>query len=385
MWKAEGQRPTVALKRKFNSSEPGIWVSSISHVALLVAGVVAYSAPTFPEAEEGIPVEVITDNQFSQITKGETDAKQVQPTPKPRVDRVADKAEQRDPGEDKRDAPAPPKRPAELKVAEAEEAAAATPPPPPPPPPPARAEAKPQPTPEDQIKLVEAEQAEALARQKAAEAKAKAEAEAKARAAEEARIRKAEAEAKAKAAAEAKAKAEAEAKAKAEAKKIADAKAKAEAEAKARKEAQLAKKLDFGDLKQFLDSKDRNQSTGSSGSEINRTASLGTQTGTAAKLNPSQRDALMGWFREEISRCYTAPISASAGDVTEPILDIRLNQDGSLSAAPSVLRTGSSAIDRAVADAALRAVRRCAPYRVPAQFAPYYSDWKILNVQFDLS
>jgi len=125
----------VALKRKFNTSEPGIWVSAISHMALLVAGVVAYSAPTFPEAQEGIPVEVITDNQFSQITKGETDAKQVQPTPKPRVERVADKAEQRSPGEDKRDAPAPPKRPAELKVAEAEEAAAATPPPPPPPPP----------------------------------------------------------------------------------------------------------------------------------------------------------------------------------------------------------------------------------------------------------
>jgi colicin import membrane protein len=33
----------------------------------------------------------------------------------------------------------------------------------------------------------------------------------------------------------------------------------------------------------------------------------------------------------------------------------------------------------------LRAVRRCAPFRVPAQFAPYYSDWKTLNVQFDLS
>jgi colicin import membrane protein len=118
---------------------------------------------------------------------------------------------------------------------------------------------------------------------------------------------------------------------------------------------------------------------------VSKTASLGTQTGSAQKLNPSQRDALMGMLREQIERCYQAPISASAGDATPPVLDIRLNQDGSLSTEPAVLRVGASTTDRAVADAALRAVRRCAPFRVPAQFAPYYSDWKTLNVQFDLS
>jgi colicin import membrane protein len=74
-----------------------------------------------------------------------------------------------------------------------------------------------------------------------------------------------------------------------------------------------------------------------------------------------------------------------SGDFTPPMLDVRLNQDGTLSAEPRVLQAGSSSTDRAMADAAARAVRRCAPYRVPAQFAPYYSDWKILNVQFDLT
>lgn len=370
----------MGLRFKFNTSEPGFWVSGISHAALLAAGLLAYSAPTFPEAEEGIPVEIVTDNQISQITKGETTAKQVQPTPKPRADRVADKQELRDPGEDKRDAPAPPKRPAEMKVAEQEQATAAAPPPPPPPPPPARAEPK-----AEETKLVEKDDAEAIAQQKAAEAKAKAEAEAKVRAAEEARIKKAQAEAKAKADAQAQAQAEAEAKAKADAKKLAEAKAKADAEAKARKDAELARKLDVGDLRQFLNTKDKNQSTGATGAEVSKTASLGTQTGSAQKLNPSQRDSLMGLLRQQIERCYQAPISASAGDATAPILDIRLNQDGSLSSDPSVIRAGATATDRAVADAAVRAVRRCAPFRVPAQFAPYYSDWKSLNVQFDLS
>jgi len=36
-----------------------------------------------------------------------------------------------------------------------------------------------------------------------------------------------------------------------------------------------------------------------------------------------------------------------------------------------------------VADAALRAVRRCAPYRVPARFAPFYEDWKYWLIEFD--
>jgi colicin import membrane protein len=374
----------VALKLKLNTSEPGVWVSGVAHAALLGAALFSLSAPSFPEAQEGIPVEIITDNQLSQITKGETSAKQVQPTPKPRAERVADKVEQRDPGEEKRDVPAPPTRPAEMKVAEKEEVVAA-PPPPPPPPPPSRAEAEAKAKAEEARQLIEKAEAEAIEQRKIQEAKAKAEAEAKAAEAKA----KAEAEAKAKAVAEAqaKAKAEAEAKAKAEAeaKRVAEAKAKAEAEAKAKRQAELAEKFNPGDIRQLLQSKEKAQSSGSTGSEVQKTASLGTATGTAAKLNPSMRDALMGILREQMERCYQAPISASAGNATAPVLDIRLNQDGSLTHEPSIIRAGSSSTDRAVADAALRAVRRCAPFRVPAQFAPFYSDWKVLNVQFDLS
>lgn len=382
----------MALKLKFNPSEPGFWISCVVHVALLTAALIGLPyASEFPEAQEGIPVEVITDNQFSQITKGETDAKSVQPTPKPRADRIAEQTEQRAPGEDKVDAPAPPKRPDDMKVAEEEAAAAAA----------AAAakaqeqaraeaaakaaaEAKAQAEAKAEAERKAIEKAEAEAIEKAKAEQAKAEAEAKARAEAKA---KAEAEAKRVAEAKARAKAEAEAKAKAEAeaKRVAEAKAKAEAEAKARKEAQIAKKLDMGDLKQFLDSKQKSQSSGATGAEVQKTASLGTATGTAAKLNPSQRDALMGILQEQIQRCYTAPISASGADGTPPMLDIRLNQDGSLASEPTVLRAGSSSTDQAVASAALRAVRRCAPYRVPAQYMQFYSDWKVLNVQFDLS
>ena len=250
----------MALRLKFNPSEPGFWVSAVAHVVVLGAAMLTLSTVAeFPPAQEGIPVEIITDNQFSQITKGEKTAKEVLPTPKPRADRVAEKIEQRDPGDDKRDAPAPPKRPEEMKVAEKEEPVAAEPPPPPPARP---AEIKVDTRAEDEQKLIEKAEAEAVA-QKMAEAKAKAEADAKA---------KADADAKAKA----KAEADAKAKADAESKKLAEAKAKADAEAKARKEAEVAKKLDFGDIKQLLANKEKNQSTGATGTEVQKTASLGT-------------------------------------------------------------------------------------------------------------
>ncbi|MGO4523849.1 cell envelope integrity protein TolA [Microvirga sp. 2MCAF35] len=375
----------MALKLKFNTSEPGLWVSGVTHASLLAAALIGLSVGTeFPPAEEGIPVEIITDNQLSQITKGEKTGKEVQP--KPRAERVADKTELKDPGEDKRDAPAPPKRPAEMKVAEKEEPVAAQPPPPAPPTR-SQEEKAAQAKAEEEKKLQEKAEAEAIEKAKAAE-QAKIEAEAKAKAEAEAKA-KADAEAKKIAEAKAKAKAEAEAKAKAEAeKKLAEAKAKEEAEAKARKEAQLAKKLDMGDLKQFLDSKEKSQSTGATGAEVQKAASLGAPNSSASKLSPSMRTALISFFQEKIMPCYSPPLSASAGTVIPPRIGIPLNKDGSLAGSPQIISAGSSASDRATAEAIVRAVRRCAPFHVPAQFMPYYAGdegWKELDVIFDLS
>jgi len=352
---------------KFDKVEPGVWVSGAVHAAIVAAGLLALPSSSFPEAQEGIPVEVITDNQFSEITRGEKTAKEVKPEANPRVDRIAEVREQRDPGEAQRHTPAPPTRPADMKVAEQEVEAAAPPPPVRPEP---KREAEKKPTAEDLAKLAEREDAEALAKQQA-EAKAAAEAKAKA-----------EADAKAKALADAKAKAEADADAKAKA--IAEAKAKAEAEAKAKRQAEIAEKFNPGDIRELLQSKQPAQS-GSTGSEINRTASLGTSTGTAQRLNPSQRDALIGILQEQLHRCWVVPVALqSAPKPPVPSIRIQLNQDGTLAAEPAVLNRSPEPLFGVAADSATRAARRCAPLRIPAQFAPYYQDWKDLVVNFNL-
>ena len=445
---------------KLDRREPGVWISVGTHVAVVAAAIIGISAPALPEAQEGVPVEVITENQFSELTKGERNAEKPLSDAKPRADRQADKFEEREPENAKVDSPTAPTRTADMKVANAdamalrmsepdpaeekakadakakaeaaekaaekaaaekaeaakaakaaaaekaaaEKAAAAK----------AEAKAKAEAAKaeaekrEELAKLIEREEAEAAAEAKAkakadAAAKARAEAAAKAKAdaaaKAEAERKEAEhqkqlaeakaeaerekAEAAAKAKADAAAKAEAAAKA-AKAKAMADAKAKADAEAKARKQAELADKFNAGDIKSLLASKSPSQSTGATGRDVQRVASLGAATGTSQKLSPSMRDALVGMLQQQIERCYSAPPGASQG-VILPVLDIRLNPDGSLGSEPRVMRSGQNATDQSIAQAALRAVRRCAPYKIPAQYAPFYNDWKAINAEFEFT
>ncbi|MGN7125819.1 cell envelope integrity protein TolA [Methylorubrum thiocyanatum] len=435
----------LRLPESIRNREPGVWISAAAHAAVLGLALFAVAAPALPDAQEGVPVEVLTEQQFSELTRGERNAEKPENNPN-RADRVSETMEQREPENAKTDAPAAPTRTAETKLAavdamplradtadpvkeeaeaaaakaeaakaEAEKAAAAK-----------AAEAKVKAEAkakadaaakaeaakaeaakaaeakaaaakaeaekrEELQKLIEREQADAEAAAKAAEAKAKARAEAKAKADAKAKAEaeahaKAEAEAKAKAeaAAKAEAKAKAEAAAKAKAKAVAEAKAKADAETKARQQAELANKFSPGDIRQTLASRAASQSTGSTGREVQRTASLGAATGNAQRLSPSLRDALVGMLQQQIERCYSAPPGATQG-VVLPMLDIRLNPDGSLTAEPRVMRAGNNSVDQSIAQAALRAVRRCAPYKIPAQYAPYYNDWKAINAEFEFS
>jgi len=428
---------------RFDRKEPGVWISAGTHVALLALALVSVAAPALPEAQEGVPVEVITENQFSEITKGERQADKPMPNATSRADRKAEKFEDREPENSKTDAPTAPTRTAEMKLANAEEmplrgepdpqeaaqaakaaqekrdaekaaekaakaaaekAAAA-----------AKAEAKAKAEAVAKVeaekreqleKLIEKQEADAEAAaqkaaaakkaeaakevaKKAADAKAKAEAEAErqkeiAEAKAEAEREKAEAAAKAKAEAAKAEAAKAEAAAKAKAKAMADAKAKADAEAKARKQAELANKFNAGDIRSMLASKAPSQSTGATGQTVQKVAALGAATGNAQRLSPSLRDALVGLLQQQIERCYSAPPGAAQG-VVLPVLDIRLNPNGSLSTEPRIMRGGASAVDQSIAQAALRAVRRCAPYNIPATYAPYYNDWKAINAEFEFT
>lgn len=394
-------------------TQPGMVVSGVAHVALLAATLIAFAdARPLEDATESIPVEVITDSQFSQMTRGETTAREVKPNPLPRAEKQADIQETKPEAvELKRDVPVPPVRPPDPP---AEQKIAALPLPP----------ERPK---EDEAKA-EAEKARAEADAKAradaaakAEAQAKAEARAKADADAKAKAEaKAEAEALEKARAEqAKAKAEADAKAKAEAeaRARAEARAKTEAEAEARRRetearvraaeqqrlaalaAEQAKpepprppvpraepkpeaKFDPSAIEKLLTSKEKAQQAPSTSREINRTASLGTAAGGASRLSQSELDMIKGAIIDQINAKWIVPPGADTKSARAPQIRFSLNPDGSLQGQPQLISEPTDAISRALAESAIRAIKRAAPYRIQAQFASKYQDWRDWNSKF---
>lgn len=395
---------------KLTTSEPGMVMSALGHATFLVAGLLAFSSPApLPENEEAIAVEMVDASALNQVTRGERKAEKVQAQPIPRAERKSEIVERKEEGEAKQDTPAPPTRPAELKTADDNASAPMPPsraanlpktepkvtPPEPVKQPPQKTEAQAQAQAEQKREELAklAEEAEIASKAKQAEeqakAAAKAKSEAEAQASQQAAAKaKAEAQAKAEAAEAAKEKAELAAKAKAEAdakaKIAAAAKAKQEAEAKAKREMEIAKNFNASDISKLLQSKEQAQSTGSAAPQVNRTASLGTERGASQKLSPSLRGQLIGIIQDQLMKCWNVPIAlANARGSVVPQVRMKLNTDGSLVGQPGVVNSSSDPLFAVAASSALTATRRCAPLRIPAQFAAYYDDWRDVVVNFD--
>jgi colicin import membrane protein len=111
------------------------------------------------------------------------------------------------------------------------------------------------------------------------------------------------------------------------------------------------------------------------GETINSTPSLGLPRANAVALSQNEIDAL----RAQIEACFSMP--AAAADAKNLTVEVRitLNQDGSLSSAPVVTNSGSGHF-QIVAESLTRAIRRCAPYKLPIA---KYDAWKDVDVSFD--
>jgi colicin import membrane protein len=391
--------------------QPGLPVSVGLHVAVLVASLVTFSSPKIlPNAVEAVAVEVVDPSQLNEVTKGEK-APQAQPTP--RVDREAPKPEQNAPGEAKRQVnnDAVPKQQEATAREERKEQAAVTPPPPPvpvrppqppkPPEPPKQA-VKPPPAPaqsteeedeeaeeiirqanrrkaEEQRKLEQQRQAEATRRAEEQRQEAQRR-ETERRQQEEARRQADERrkqEEQRKLAEDARRKAEEQKKAQQEAAR------KAEEERKKREGEQAARNQQAIDnaRRALLASREAPQNSGNTGQQVQRTPAAGAATATGARLSPSDRAALAGMIADQIRSCWSVP-GASIPSVL-PQVRVALNQDGSLGGTPTLVNSSGDPTFRALADSGMRAIRQCAPFRIPARFAATYSDWRSIVVQLN--
>jgi len=151
---------------------------------------------------------------------------------------------------------------------------------------------------------------------------------------------------------------------------------------------QASSKFNPSDIQKLLQSKEKAQNAASTGHEVSRTASAGTRTGAgtsntnAPKLSMAQRDAIGRLLKEQIQRCFAAPPGAEQASQLA-VVRMELSPDGSLSAAPKVVSSSNDPAFRSFAESLRRAVLRCAPYHIPAQYTPFMEDWRILNIEAD--
>jgi colicin import membrane protein len=145
--------------------------------------------------------------------------------------------------------------------------------------------------------------------------------------------------------------------------------------------AEPQQKFDLGDIAKFL-SKETPQRKQTSGHELSQLASLGSPTASATKMSPSLWGQLDGLLQEQYKRCWTF---AGLGGQQKyiPEIHVQYTPDGSLIGQPVLLNPPSDPNLRSLAESALRAVRRCDPLRIPAQYQPYYDQWKGRIVRFD--
>lgn len=105
----------------------------------------------------------------------------------------------------------------------------------------------------------------------------------------------------------------------------------------------------------------------------------GDRTTSGSKLSQSEIDALRG----QVQKCWNIPAGAVDAENLRVSVQFKLDRSGALEGSPEIISGGGSGgVERAAAEAARRAVARCAPYNLPAD---KYDAWADVIVNFDPS
>lgn len=124
----------------------------------------------------------------------------------------------------------------------------------------------------------------------------------------------------------------------------------------------------------------KEKASGGGAKRSTQQASLGgDKTTGGSKLSQSEMDALRG----QVQRCWNIPAGAADGGDLKVSVKFKLDPSGALEGSPEIISGGGSGgVERAAAEAARRAVARCAPYNLPAD---KYDAWADVIVNFDPS
>lgn len=134
-------------------------------------------------------------------------------------------------------------------------------------------------------------------------------------------------------------------------------------------------KFDAHKIAALLDKRDPTRAA-ATGSEINKTPSLGTAAGQAAKLSQSEIDAL----RQRITQCWTIPAGAADASDLKVVFRVMFRRDGTIERGPDPVEGSASPFGPAFADSGRRAILQCQPYTMLRP--EHYDSWKDIEIGF---
>ena len=103
----------------------------------------------------------------------------------------------------------------------------------------------------------------------------------------------------------------------------------------------------------------------------------------AARSIVQPRDpALDAWFVKAYLRCWSPPAPLPPGEKYAAQIRVTHNEDGTLAGAPHLVNPPSDPAWRPYADRAVRAVTKCNPLQVPAQYQAHFDQWRKMTLYF---
>ena len=134
--------------------------------------------------------------------------------------------------------------------------------------------------------------------------------------------------------------------------------------------------FDQSKIAALLDKRDPSRHA-TAGDTINNTSSFGTSTGQAQRLTMSW----VGALQARIKQCWNVPAGVRDAENLEIRVYFELRKDGSVAGLPRLLEGSRNAAGPAIAESAIRAIQQCQPYSfLPPQ--EYAGGWDRLDITF---
>ncbi len=105
----------------------------------------------------------------------------------------------------------------------------------------------------------------------------------------------------------------------------------------------------------------------------------GTKDGRDTVLSATEERLLNNMLNQALTPCSRMPGGGGGIDTPDVMVSFRLRPDGTLDGEPSVLNPQSTPLFRIAAEASVRAVKECQPYRLPPDL---YNAWRTVEWKF---